>query len=159
MKLVRTLAVIAVFLFSFCLSCVAFAEESGVSASLSGAQGEVEVKLSQESDWIQGKPGMNLAEGSVIYTMEGASALVEIKENGTVSSIEMSEGAQLLLLRLSGNKEKGTSNIILDIAKGKIDVTANKTPGKDSSFEIKTPTSMIDVKEGTLSVEVEGTDE
>ncbi|NQT32082.1 MAG: hypothetical protein HQ594_00230, partial [Candidatus Omnitrophica bacterium] len=119
-------------------------------------EGKAMVRRASTGEWVEAEEGMLLEEGDVIYTTEGSSVSVNIKGEKLVSDIIIDPDSQLMFLKIAGGKGKGSGQTMLDFAKGKITVNTSKMQGSGKRFEIKTPTSIVNVQQSALEIEVTG---
>ena len=150
MKTVRTLVVLFVVIG---LVSPAFGEEMKRTGKIVDVEGRVEVEYGG-GDWGPAQTGMILKEGDAIRTASNACAFLTLSGIET-ATVEVQENSRLLLSELALDEEKGTQKTLLDLAVGKILVTAQKIHSEESKFEVKTPTSIVGVRGTTFAVEVE----
>jgi hypothetical protein len=158
MKLSRAHKIIIVLFVAVSLASMATAFGARRSAKVIVLKGNAEVRVPKAKEWTPAKVGTILNEGAIFKTREKSSAVIELDGRELAAKIVVEEKTQLLFLRLSPPDKEGVQETLLDVGLGKITVTTMKTQSEKSRFEIKTPTSMVDVKEGTISVLVEATD-
>ncbi len=117
-------------------------------------KGIVETKTEKKS-WIKTKPGFLLYEGVFIRTHAGSNALIELTGSFGISQIEIKENSQLRLAQLAENRDTASQNTLIDLAIGKLLIKAKELSSKKSSFEVKTPTSIVGVRGTNFTVTVE----
>ena len=101
---------------------------------------------------------MVLNEKDFIKTKADSWVNMNLDGSGETAAVELDENSQLMLLRLTKDDENGTQKTLLDLAIGKILIRAQKLHTKESSFEVKTPTSIVGVRGTVFEVEVEALD-
>lgn len=140
------------------ISCVAIGEgEEEVTlrtAVILEFKGEVEVKR-PDSKWIEAVEGMVLNQGDVIRTNSSAWALIRLLGESELATVEIKENSQMRLAELFEIKSEGIQKTLLDLAVGEILIKAEKLRSKKSTFDVKTPTSMLGIRGTTLAVKVE----
>ncbi len=117
-------------------------------------EGSVDVKLSN-SKWIPAKEEMVLNQGDVIRTKSNSWAVIRLLGDSELATVEMKENSQLRLTELFEIKEEDVQKTLLDLAVGEILIKAEKLRSPKSTFDVKTPTSMLGIRGTTLSVKVE----
>ncbi len=151
MKTLRFLMVIG---FLFLIASLCFAAETKRVAVIDEVNGTVEVKLASKS-WMPAKVGMVLNQGDSIRTMGNSSAVLDLDGKAETAIIEVKKNSQLSLAELVENKEKNTERTLLDLGLGEVLIKAKKLHTAKSSFEVKTPTSVVGVRGTTFAVSVE----
>lgn len=136
------------------ISLAAFAQETKRIASIAELKGSVEVKTAKAA-WMPAKLGMVLNQGDIIRTKADSLAVLNLDGKAETATVELKANSQLKLAELVVNKEKDTQKTLLDLALGKILIKAQKLHTEKSSFEVKTPTSIVGVRGTTFSVSVE----
>jgi len=137
------------------LGSFALAEEAKRTAVITDLEGDVEVKTPEGEGWSPASTGMVLNEKDFIRTNADSWVSLNLNGSGETAALELNENSQLMLLKLTKNEENGTQNTLLDLAIGKILIRAQKLHTKESSFEVKTPTSIVGVRGTVFEVEVE----
>ena len=138
------------------MSATAVAMGPKHTAKVIALKGAAEIRVPKAKDWVPAKAGSILNEGDILKTDKDSSAVIELDGKDITARIVAEEHVQLLFLKLASKDKKGVQKTLLDLGAGKITVTTARAKGERSTFEIKTPTSIIDVKEGTITVKVEG---
>jgi len=152
MKTARLLCVVGLVL---AMSCTAMAQEdtSQRTATITSLKGNVEV-MSPNEPWKTATAGMVLNQSSVIRTKMNSQATVNL-DGGDTATVIVKESSQLMLADLAQNKAEGSQKTMLDLALGQILIKAKKIHSDKTSFEVKTPTSIVAVRGTTFSVAVE----
>lgn len=132
-----------------------FAEEVKRTARVVDLRGEAELKLMEEEGWIPLEIGSILNEGDIVRTKADSWLLLNLNGMGETAAVEVKEDSQLKLLELLADEEEGTQKTLLDLAIGKVLIRAKKLHAPESSFEVKTPTSIVGVRGTEFAVEVE----
>lgn len=130
------------------------AEQTKRSATISGIEGIVEVKIEKKS-WLKAEIGMILNQGDMVRTRRDSSCLLDLDGGAQTAIVEMKENSQLKLAQVLEDKDKGTQKTLLDLSLGEILIKAKKLHSEKASFEVKTPTSIVGVRGTTFSVAVE----
>ncbi|MFH0772628.1 MAG: FecR family protein [Candidatus Omnitrophota bacterium] len=152
MKTIITVIILSLVL---AISCQARGAESTLrTALILEFEGSVDVKLS-DTKWIPAKEEMVLNQGDVIRTKSDSWALVRLLGDSELATVEIKENSQLRLAELFEIKEEGVQKTLLDLAVGEILIKAEKLRSPKSTFDVKTPTSMLGIRGTTLSVKVE----
>ena len=140
------------------LGSFALAQEAKRTAIITDLEGDVEVKTPEGEGWVPAAIGMVLNEKDFIKTKADSWVNMNLDGSGETAAVELDENSQLMLLRLTKDDENGTQKTLLDLAIGKILIRAQKLHTKESSFEVKTPTSIVGVRGTVFEVEVEALD-
>ena len=135
------------------LSAYGQAEPVERSAEILDLTGEVMVS-SMDGEMIPAEVGMTLTQGDIISTGVDSWAYLSLAGTDT-ASVELDAGSEMLISELIMDEEAGTQQTLLDLAIGKILITAQKIHSEDSKFQVKTPTSVVGVRGTTFQVEVE----
>jgi hypothetical protein len=136
------------------LSSSSLAQEAKRTATIIELKGKVEVSISK-GPWQAAKPDMVLNQGDVIRTKANSSVLLNVDGSAETATVEIKQNSQLRLLELLANEKERSQKTLLDLALGEILIKAKKLHSEKSSFEVKTPTSIIGVRGTTFSVTVE----
>lgn len=148
----KKLSLIFIFLFAFGYAC--FAQETKRIATVIEIKGTVEVK-SPKGKWVTANMGTVLQEGDILRTRANSFATLNLDGKAETATVEVKEKSQLLLSELLTDKEKKSQKTLLDLATGEILIKAKKLHSEKSSFEVKTPTSIVGVRGTTFAVTVE----
>ena len=151
----KTVRLVVIFFMVVGLISSAFGEEVKRTGKIVDIRGRVEVEHGG-GDWVPAQVGMILNEGDILKTAAKAWAFLTLDGGETATvEVEVEENSRLLLSELILNEEKGIQKTLLDLAIGKILITAQKMHSEGSKFEVKTPTSIVGVRGTTFAVEVE----
>ena len=142
--------ILMVIIVAIALTGASMAKDAPRYATIARLSGVAEV-MKPDGAWIEAHRGMSLPQGSSIRTKEGANmalsidgrsqtALVEVKQNTTISLAELTRG--------SG----GAKKTLLDLAIGDVLIKVKKMPSEESKFEVRTPISYIGVRGTIFSV-------
>ncbi len=157
MKTLRVLLLI-VLLTNFALPV--FAQELQATkrnAKVVDIKGEVLVRLQKNKAWQAAETGMLLNEGDIIKTKDNSAAVIHVMDGEEQAAVvDINKNSQLMISELKTDKKNAVEHTLLDLAIGKILVTARKLHEKKSKFEIKTPTSIVGIRGTTFTVEVDG---
>ena len=140
------------------LSSAVYAAETARIASVLQTKGTVEVKMGGDI-WMPARDGMILKQGDAIRAKQGSFALLNLDGNGQTATVEVKENSSLALASLIEDKAAGTEKTLLDLSLGGIMIKAKKLHSEKSSFEVKTPTSIVGVRGTTFAVTVEAMEE
>ncbi|MFC1480155.1 FecR domain-containing protein [Candidatus Omnitrophota bacterium] len=156
MQILKNQKIIFSLLFALILSLLMTdAEAAGRTGKIVVLKGTAKIRVPYATDWVPAKAGKLLTEGDIFKTAEKSSAIINLGEGEFKATVVVGENSQLLLLKLSTDEETGTQKTLLDLAMGRITITILKPEDVKPIFEVKTPTSMVEVGEGSLSVSVE----
>lgn len=133
---------------------LAIPQEAKRIATISEVKGSAEVK-STSGMWTPAKPGMTLTQGDIISTKKNSWVMLNLDGQAQTATVEIKENSQLRLAELLVNKKESTQKTLLDLPLGKILIKAAKLHSEKSSFEVKTPTSVVGVRGTTFAVSVE----
>lgn len=151
MKTLRLVCII--FLIAGMVSPV-FSAVARRTAAIAQVNGTVEVKIGS-ADWVPAKTGLILNQGDIVRTKENSWALLNVDGMAETATVELKKNSRILLTELLENKEDMTQKTLLDLTIGEILIKAKKLHSGKSSFEVKTPTSIVGVRGTTFSVTVE----
>jgi len=124
------------------------------TARVQEVSGIVEVKIGS-GNWKAAMAGTVLQQGDFIRTKAKSSAVLKLEGQVETAEVEVQPNSQLLIRELKEDKTKGTQNTLLDLAMGKVLVTAQKLHAGESKFEVKTPTSIVGIRGTIFEVGVE----
>lgn len=147
--IILLLAVALVGCYSFVL-----AEKVNRIATIAEVKGKVEVRLSGKA-WAPATKNMVLTQGDMIRTKADGWALLNLDGNAQTALVEVKNNSQLGLAELIEDKAMDSQKTLLDLALGEVLIKAQKLHSEKSSFEVKTPTSVVGVRGTTFSVTVE----
>jgi hypothetical protein len=133
--------------------CNAVAETARFGRVLD-VKGIVETKTGKQP-WLKTKPGFLLYEGVFIRTQAGSNALIELEGSFGMAQLEVKENSQLRLAQMAEDRDAASQNTLVDLALGKLLIKAEALNSDKSSFEVKTPTSIIGVRGTSFAVTVE----
>ena len=156
MKILKTLCIVVLILG---ISTFAYAADGKHTAQITSLDGKAEVKLAGQTAWNPVQVGATLNEGDTLKTNANSKALLTIGVKGEVGTVEVSGGSQLLLSSMMFDQKANTSKTLLDLAMGEVLIKAQKLEGDKSSFEVKTPTSIVGVRGTVFKVKVEAVEE
>jgi len=151
---VKTLKFLLVLGLILGVTSAAIAAEKGRIASITEIEGKVQVKLAGER-WKAAEVGMVLKQKDAIRTRRNSTAVLNVNGNAQTAIVQMKENSHLSLAKLIEDAKKGSQKTLLDLSLGSILIKAQKLHSKKSSFEVKTPTSIVGVRGTTFSVIVE----
>lgn len=137
----------------FFISTPLFAEVGRV-AEISDIQGDVQFRKSGTTEWKGAEKGMLLLEGDAIKTGVASKAKILLDKAGETGQLDMAPNSQLRLETLKKDPATQDKTTLLDLALGKVLVKAEKLKG-NSSFQVKTPTSICGVRGTTFEVSVD----
>jgi hypothetical protein len=152
-KMKKVIILLVVLALVGCYSFV-LAEKANRIATIAQLKGKVDVKISGKA-WVPAEKGMVLTQGDLIRTKSDGWALLNLDGNAQTAMVEVKKESQLGLAELLEDKNAGTQKTLLDLALGEVLIKAKKLHSEKSSFEVKTPTSVVGVRGTTFSVTVE----
>ena len=147
----RLCLVVIVLLLGISLVCAA---QNQRIASIVKVRGTVEVKTAS-GVWSPAKEGMALDQNDSIRTGKESLAVLNLDGNAQTATLEVKEKTELQLTEMLANQQKGTQKTLLDLSLGNILIKAKKLHSDKSSFEVRTPTSVVAVRGTTFAVTVE----
>lgn len=143
-----------VLLVLLCSVTLATAQETKRIAVIGKLKGQVEAK-SANGVWLSAKVGMALNQGDTIRTKKDSWAILNLNGKAQTATVEVREKTELELSEMISNKREDAQKTLLDLSLGNILIKAKKLHSEKSSFEVKTPTSVVAVRGTTFAVSVE----
>ena len=140
----------------FCLlfmSAPLFAEVPRV-AEIVNSQGAVWFRKGGTTEWKGAEKGMLLLENDEIKTGENATAEILLDTAGETGKLDLSSNTQMRFDAMKNDPATADKTTLLDLALGKVMIKAEKLKG-NSSFQVKTPTSICGVRGTLFEVTVE----
>jgi hypothetical protein len=128
--------------------------EVGRVVEILDIQGDVQYRKGGTLEWKGAEKGMLLVEGDSIKTGPVAKATLVLDKAGETGQVNMSPNSQMRIETLQKNPVTEDKTTLLDLALGKVLVKAEKLKG-NSSFQVKTPTSIAGVRGTTFEVSVD----
>jgi hypothetical protein len=147
----RLCLVVIVLLLGISLVCAA---QNQRIASIVKVRGTVEVKTAS-GIWSPAKEGMALDQNDSIRTGKESLAILNLDGNAQTATLEVKEKTELQLTEMLVNQQEETQKTLLDLSLGNILIKAKKLHSDKSSFEVRTPTSIVAVRGTTFAVTVE----
>jgi len=135
------------------LSAPLFAEVGRV-AEIANLQGSVWFRKSGTTEWKGAEKGMLLLENDEIKTGDGATAEILLDTAGETGKLDLAANTQIRFETMRKDPVTEDKTTLLDLALGKVLVKAEKLQ-KNSSFQVKTPTSICGVRGTLFEVSVE----
>ena len=136
------------------ISALANAENPKRIAKITAIDGNASVMREDTQEWVPAEVGTELTEGDILKSKSDAWVLLFLDGTVETAELELSADSELLLSEFSEDAEQGTQKILLDLAMGEVLIRAQKLHAPDSSFEVKTPTSIVGVRGTTFAVKV-----
>ncbi len=155
MNILRKICIILGIVLVFTATFYAGAQKAQYAARIIELKGKAEIKGPAAKKFSPAKAGMQLREGDLLFTNKDSMAVVSIKERNTAAKITLYENTQLRMVELSIDKKTGIQKTLLDLGIGKVDIKTSRPRAKKSVFQVKTPTSVLDITEAQLTIEVE----
>jgi len=143
---------IAVFAFLF-ISPSLFAA-TGRVAEISSIEGAVWFRKGGTGEWKGAEKGMLLLENDEVKTAENAKAVILLDAAGETGKIDLAPNTQMRIETMAQDTTSGEKTTLLDLALGRVLIKAEKLKG-NSSFQVKTPTSICAVRGTVFEVTVE----
>jgi len=126
----------------------------GRIAEISDIQGDVQFRKGGTTEWKGAEKGMILLEGDSIKTGAVAKAKILLDKAGETGQLDLAPNSLLRLQTLKKDSTTEDKTTLLDLALGKVLIKAEKLKG-NSSFQVKTPTSICGVRGTTFEVSVD----
>jgi hypothetical protein len=151
MKRIRP-AIIALLILFTCSYIMA--EEGKGIVRVEAVQGAVEVRQPGK-EWAAAKAGMILAQADIIRSKKDSWVLLNVyRDKSKIASVELKKNSELRIMMVKPDKE-----ILFDLALGEAMVKSENLNKGKAKFEVKTPTSFLEVVgKATFSVSVEKLD-
>lgn len=137
----------------FFISTPLFAEVGRI-AEVSDIQGDVQFRKSGTTEWKGAEKGMLLLEGDEIKTGAAAKAVILLDKAGETGQLDLAPKSKMRMETMKKDSVTEDKTTLLDLALGKVLVKAGKLKG-NSSFQVKTPTSICGVRGTIFEVSVE----
>ena len=149
MRYIQFLIILMLFFAAlFLVPVQANAEEMGSQASILDVSGEAMFLKAGGSDWAVLEKGMMLEEGDSIKTGANSEVKAEIMGKRKTADLTIRENSEFKLRTMKHDAEGDAERTLLDMESGNVLIKAEKLIG-ESTFEVKTPTSIIGIR-GTL---------
>lgn len=151
----RKIKVLSLALLMAVICAPAFAQQAQKPdgyAVITSIQGTAEVKVGKK-EWVAAKPGMLVNQGETIRTKGSTWVQLDFYagKKKRIASVEIKQNSQLRIAQLEPSQ-----GILLDLALGEALVKSEKLNGGKAKFEVKTPTSFVEVfGKAAFSVAVE----
>jgi hypothetical protein len=130
-----------------------YAEKTLRVAEVIEIEGAVEI-IGPDNAKQQATVGMEISEGYVVKTGDGALAVVYLNGVSETAEVEVKERTVMRIADFYEDRGDSTQETLLDIAVGEILITSKKLQAEKSKFQVKTPTSIVGVRGTTFSVSV-----
>ena len=124
------------------------------TAKVSSIIGEAKFAKKGQSDWQILEKDMTLAEGDSIRTATNSIVTVELYGSAKTADLVVKPESEFTLQTFSHDAGKKIENTLLNVQAGSVLVKAQKLAGA-SSFQVKTPTSIVGIRGTTFEVQVE----
>ena len=119
--------------------------------------GEVQVRVSSESDWVLAEKGTRLKQDGEIKTGKDSLAVILLDKEGETGKIDIKPDTWMRIAELKYSGALKDKRTIMDLALGQVLVEAGTLKG-EATFQIRTPTSTTTSVRGTVfEVKVEET--
>ncbi len=128
--------------------------ELGRVAEISNLQGAVWFRKSGTAEWKGAEKGMLLLENDEIKTGENAKVEILLDTAGETGKLDLAANTQMRFEAMKKDPATKDKTTLLDLAVGKVLIKAEKLNG-NSSFQVKTPTSICGVRGTLFEVTVE----
>ncbi|MBU1128491.1 MAG: FecR family protein [Candidatus Omnitrophica bacterium] len=134
----------------------AFPQSVECAAKIVDLKGEAEIRTTGEEGWASAEVELILNEGDVLRTKAGSGVVLELAAGGEeIATVEIEENSQLVIAEFTRDEDEGIQNVLLDLAVGRMLIKVQKLYSEKSKFQVKTPTSIVDVRKTIFVVEVE----
>lgn len=128
--------------------------EVGRVAEISNLQGAVWFRKSGTTEWKGAEKGMLLLENDEIKTGENAKVEILLDTAGETGKLDLAANTQMRFETMTKDSATQDKTTLLDLAVGKVLIKAEKLK-RNSSFQVKTPTSICGVRGTLFEVTVE----
>lgn len=128
----------------------------GRVAEIASLEGDVWFRKSGTTEWKGAEKGMLLLENDEIKTGENAKAEILLDAGGETGKLDLASNSQMRFEAMGQDPMTQDKTTLLDLAVGKVLVKAEKLRG-NSTFQVKTPTSICGVRGTLFEVSVEST--
>lgn len=123
-------------------------------AEIGTIQGDVWFRKSGTEDWKGAAKGLFLLENDEIKTGENSKAEILLDAKGETGKLDLAANSQMRIETMKQDPSTSDKTTLLDLALGKVLIKAEKLKG-NSSFQVKTPTSICGVRGTIFEVTVE----
>lgn len=124
------------------------------TAKVSSIIGEAKYSKKGQTDWQILEKDMTLAEGDSIRTAPNSIVTLELFGSSKTADMVVKPESEFTLKTFSHDAGKKIDNTLLSVQTGSVLVKAQKLAG-GSSFQVKTPTSIVGIRGTTFEVQVE----
>lgn len=124
------------------------------AASVTSIIGEAKYSKKGQTDWQILEKDMTLAEGDSIRTASDSIVTLELFGSAKTADLVVKPESEFTLKTFSHDAGKKVENTLLSIQAGSVLVKAQKLAG-ESTFQVKTPTSIVGIRGTTFEVQVE----
>ncbi len=124
------------------------------TAKVTNIIGEAKYAKKGQSDWQILEKDMTLAEGDSIRTAPNSIVTLELYGSAKTADLVVKSESEFTLQTFSHDAGKKIENTLLSIQAGSVLVKAQKLVGR-STFQVKTPTSIVGIRGTTFEVQVE----
>ena len=128
--------------------------EVGRVAEIGSIEGAVWFRKGGSNEWKGAEKGMLLLESDEIKTGENAKAEILLDSGGETGKLNLSANTQMRIETMKKDPATDEKTTLLDLALGKVIIKAEKLKG-NSTFQVKTPTSICGVRGTLFEVTVE----
>ena len=142
--------------FGFCVFFVStflFADVGRV-AEISSIEGPAWFRKGGTTEWKGAEKGMLLLESDEIKTGENAKVEILLDTAGETGKLDLAANTQMRFETMKKDPTTEDKTTLLDLAVGKVLIKAEELK-KNSSFRVKTPTSICGVRGTLFEVQVE----
>ena len=123
-------------------------------AEINEIQGDVWFRKAGTTEWKGAEKGMMLLEDDEIKTGGNGKAEILLDSSGETGKVNVAENSQMRLKTMQKDPTSADKTTLLDLAMGKVLIKAEKLQ-RNSSFQVKTPTSICGVRGTLFEVSVE----
>ena len=128
--------------------------EVGRVAEIGSLEGAVWFRKGGTTEWKGAEKGMMLLENDEIKTGDNAKVELLLDTAGETGKLDLSANSQMRFETMGKNPATEDKTTLLDLAVGKVLIKAEKLRG-NSTFQVKTPTSICGVRGTLFEVTVE----
>jgi len=142
--------VIAVLALTFSVASVALAADEARVISITG---QAQYQKAGQEDWQPLVKDMVLSVGDSVKAGDKSEVLLELSAYSKTAEVTVRKNSLFTIASIRHDDATKTSNTLLDVQLGAVLVKAEKLVGT-STFEVKTPTSIVGIRGTTFEVEV-----
>ena len=136
------------------LAQIAEIAKVGRVAEIGAIQGDVWFRKDGTTEWKGAEKGLFLLEKDAIKTGENGKAEILLDSKGETGKLDLAANTEMSIETMKKDPDSDDKTTLLDLALGKVLIKVEKLKG-NSSFQVKTPTSICGVRGTLFEVAVE----